>query len=116
MATEVIDIDGHAIIDCSGVTFRVSTHALALGYPVLQSMLRPQFKEGLTIKRASAEPDIPAITLPAHEPGAFRLFCNIVYLKLDLIPETLEPKALKILATFIDKYNCQVASADHGKM
>ncbi|KAL4963466.1 BTB/POZ domain-containing protein [Aspergillus stella-maris] len=109
MATEIIDADGDAIIDCSGVTFRVWTLALSLASPVFRAMFKPRFSEGLAVRDASDKTKTAVISLPDDDPEAFRIFCNIAHHKLALVPTQLDAKRISLIAQFIDKYNCTEA-------
>ncbi|KAK4898060.1 hypothetical protein LTR27_004446 [Elasticomyces elasticus] len=114
-ATDTIEIapDGDVTLLCGEqvgnkeiIGLRVSSHILSYGSPVFKSLLAPRFREGTTLATTSSV-EIP---LPEDPPGHMAMLCNILHMRHDQEPHTVNsPTMLAAFAILCDKYDCALA-------
>jgi hypothetical protein len=61
-----------------------------------------KFKEGTTLSSTGSVP----IRLPGDDVDAMTIFLNIIHLRMDQVPETVDRRTLFNLARLVDKYDC----------
>ncbi|KAH6842654.1 hypothetical protein B0I37DRAFT_382490 [Chaetomium sp. MPI-CAGE-AT-0009] len=108
-ALKTVDIapDGDVVFIVGPTQRRMRVQSLFVktASPVLNAMLRPNFKEGHRLAQTgSAE-----IELPEDDADAIETILNIIHGRNDKVPDTLGPDELLQVAIAVDKYDCLVS-------
>ena len=85
----------------------VSSKILCLASGVFKAMMKPRFREGLSLRSAenpTAEPVV--IVLPDDNPLATLTLCQLLHFQTDMVESYPDATKLLALAIFCDKYNC----------
>ncbi|KAL6238334.1 hypothetical protein BDW75DRAFT_26757 [Aspergillus navahoensis] len=110
MAATVYEADGDILVSCNSTSFRLSSKMLSVASPVFERMFHPGFKEGCSL----SEKGFATVDLP-EDPEVFKIFCDILYHKLDSLPQNPNSAILRNMSVFIDKYMCREAFLYYGK-
>ena len=95
---EIINIvergDAILVLNDGNLKLKVDTHMLRAASPVFKRMFGPDFADSQGLSYETPK----AIPIPDDDGEAMRLICQIVHLKNDNLPETLEPSRVLALA------------------
>jgi hypothetical protein len=110
-AGETVDIapDGDVVFVIGTTERRLRVHSLFVkaASPVLNAMLRPNFKEGHEL----AETGSVEIALPEDNGEAIEIIFNVIHGRNDKVRQTLSPDEILQVAITSDKYDCFVSLA-----
>ncbi|KAK5129706.1 hypothetical protein LTR08_002950 [Meristemomyces frigidus] len=110
----IVDPDGDVTLLCGDqsderkcIKIRVSSALLQRASPVFKAMLSNRFREGNELS-SSASVEIP---LPEDEPDVMEILCNIIHMRYDGVPKSMDMDYARIVRflQLCDKYACAPA-------